>query len=588
VILVRGGRGNDMRLTGSEIFMKCLEAEGVPTVFGHPGGAILHGYDVLRDYPVRHILVRHEQVAIHAVEGYYKASGKTGTAIVTSGPGATNTITGLTDALMDSMAIVVFTGQVPTAVMGCDAFQEADVVGTTRTCTKHNFLALKTEELPRIVKEAYYIARSGRPGPVLVDLPKDIIMGRAEFKGYPEEVSIRGYNPSVNGHLGQIRKAAELIASAKRPVIYGGGGIIHADASAELTELVNITQIPTTLTLMGLGALDTSHPLWLGMLGMHGTYTANMGMVHTDLMIAIGARFDDRVTGKLSEFGKNAKIIHVDIDPTSIRKNVHVDVPIVGDVKRVLAQLNAELKKIQRDWRADLEEWYGQIAEWQRTHPLTYQQAPDGAIKPQHAIEQIYTLTEEHDPIVSTGVGQHQMWAAQYYRSHNPRRWITSGGLGTMGFGFPAALGAQAAFPDKLVIDIDGDGSFQMTMQDLITCVQYNLPVKIFIMNNRYLGMVRQWQELFYGRRYSQVDLESQPDFVKLAEAFGAVGLRAEGPGDVKPIIEKAISTPGPVLVDVVCEREENCFPMIPAGSAIRDIIDAGEPIPDKLFQGWR
>jgi acetolactate synthase-1/2/3 large subunit len=588
VILVRGGRGNDMRLTGSEIFMKCLEAEGVPTVFGHPGGAILHGYDVLRDYPVRHILVRHEQVAIHAVEGYYKASGKTGTAIVTSGPGATNTITGLTDALMDSMAIVVFTGQVPTAVMGCDAFQEADVVGTTRTCTKHNFLALKTEELPRIVKEAYYIARSGRPGPVLVDLPKDIIMGRAEFKGYPEEVSIRGYNPSVNGHLGQIRKAAELIASAKRPLIYGGGGIIHADASAELTELVNITQIPTTLTLMGLGALDTSHPLWLGMLGMHGTYTANMGMVHTDLMIAIGARFDDRVTGKLSEFGKNAKIIHVDIDPTSIRKNVHVDVPIVGDVKRVLAQLNAELKKIQRDWRADLEEWYGQIAEWQRTHPLTYQQAPDGAIKPQHAIEQIYTLTEEHDPIVSTGVGQHQMWAAQYYRSHNPRRWITSGGLGTMGFGFPAALGAQAAFPDKLVIDIDGDGSFQMTMQDLITCVQYNLPVKIFIMNNRYLGMVRQWQELFYGRRYSQVDLESQPDFVKLAEAFGAVGLRAEGPGDVKPIIEKAISTPGPVLVDVVCEREENCFPMIPAGSAIRDIIDAGEPIPDKLFQGWR
>jgi acetolactate synthase I/II/III large subunit len=587
-ILVRGGRGNDMRLTGSEIFMKCLEAEGVPTVFGHPGGAILHGYDVLRDYPLRHILVRHEQVAIHAVEGYYKASGKTGTAIVTSGPGATNTITGLTDALMDSMAIVVFTGQVPTAVMGCDAFQEADVVGTTRTCTKHNFLALKTEELPRIVKEAYYIARSGRPGPVLVDLPKDIIMGRAEFKGYPEEVSIRGYNPSVNGHLGQIRKAAELIASAKRPLIYGGGGIIHADASAELTELVNITQIPTTLTLMGLGALDTSHPLWLGMLGMHGTYAANMGMVHTDLMIAIGARFDDRVTGKLSEFGKNAKIIHVDIDPTSIRKNVHVDVPIVGDVKRVLAQLNAELKKIQRDWRADLEEWYGQIAEWQRTHPLTYQQAPDGAIKPQHAIEQIYTLTEEHDPIVSTGVGQHQMWAAQYYRSHNPRRWITSGGLGTMGFGFPAALGAQAAFPDKLVIDIDGDGSFQMTMQDLITCVQYNLPVKIFIMNNRYLGMVRQWQELFYGKRYSQVDLEWQPDFVKLAEAFGAVGLRAEGPGDVKPIIEKAISTPGPVLVDVVCEREENCFPMIPAGSAIRDIIDAGEPIPDKLFQGWR
>jgi acetolactate synthase-1/2/3 large subunit len=489
---------------------------------------------------------------------------------------------------MDSMAIVVFTGQVPTAVMGCDAFQEADVVGTTRTCTKHNFLALKTEELPRIVKEAYYIARSGRPGPVLVDLPKDIIMGRAEFKGYPEDVYIRGYNPSVNGHPGQIRKAAELIASAKRPVIYGGGGIIHADASPELTELADITQIPTTLTLMGLGGLDTSHPLWLGMLGMHGTYAANMCMIHTDLMIAVGSRFDDRVTGKLSEFAKNCKIIHIDIDPTSIRKNVHVDVPIVGDVKRVLAQLNAELRKITRDWRKDLEEWYGQIAEWQRDHPLRYQQNPEGAIKPQFAIEQLFKATEEHDPIFSTGVGQHQMWAAQYYRGHHPRRWITSGGLGTMGFGFPAALGAQAAFPDKLVIDIDGDGSFQMTMQDLITCAQYNLPVKIFIMNNRYLGMVRQWQELFYGRRYSQVDLEVHPDFVKLAEACGCVGLRAERPGDVKPIIEKAISTPGAVVVDVVCEREENCFPMIPAGAALKEIIDVGEPVPDKLFQGWR
>jgi acetolactate synthase-1/2/3 large subunit len=580
--------GDAMRLTGSEIFMKCLQAEGVHTVFGHPGGAILHGYDVMLDYPIRHILCRHEQVAVHAAEGFYKASGVTGTSVVTSGPGATNTVTGLTDALMDSMAIVVFTGQVPTAVMGCDAFQEADVVGTTRTCTKHNFLALKTEEIPRIVKEAYYIARSGRPGPVLVDLPKDIIMGRADFKGYPDQVSIRGYNPSVNGHPGQIKKAAELIAGAKRPVIYGGGGIIHADASAEFTELTNITQIPTTLTLMGLGALDTSHPLWLGMLGMHGTYAANQCMIHTDLMIAIGPRFDDRVTGKLSEFAKNCKIIHVDIDPTSIRKNVHVDVPIVGDVKRVLVQLNAELKKIRRDWRKDLEEWYGQIAEWQRSHPLTYQQAPDGAIKPQFAIEQIFKGTEEHEPIISTGVGQHQMWAAQYYRGHKPRRWITSGGLGTMGFGFPAALGAQAAFPDKLVIDIDGDGSFQMTMQDLITCVQYNLPVKIFIINNRYLGMVRQWQELFYGKRYSQVDLSVHPDFVKLAEAFGAVGLRAERPSDMKPIIEKAVSTPGPVVVDVLCEREENCFPMIPAGAAIKDIIDVGEPVPEKLFQGWR
>jgi acetolactate synthase-1/2/3 large subunit len=483
---------------------------------------------------------------------------------------------------------VVFTGQVPTAVMGCDAFQEADVVGTTRTCTKHNFLASKTEDLPRIIKEAYYIARSGRPGPVLVDLPKDVIMGRAEFAGYPSAVSIRSYNPSVNGHPGQIRKAAELIVAARRPVIYGGGGIIHADASPELTQLVNLTQTPTTLTLMGLGALDTSHPLWLGMLGMHGTYAANMVMAHADLMIAIGARFDDRVTGKLSEFAKNCKIIHIDIDPTSIRKNVHVDVPIVGDVKRVLTQLNAEVAKITRDWRADLEEWYGQIAEWQTRHPLRYHQTTDGAIMPQFAIDEIYKATETHDPIVSTGVGQHQMWAAQYYRARNPRNWLTSGGLGTMGFGFPAALGAQAAFPDRLVVDIDGDGSFQMTMQDLSTCVQYNLPVKIFIVNNRYLGMVRQWQELFYGGKYSQVDLEVQPDFVKLALAFGAVGLRAERPSDVRPVIEKAIATPGPVVVDIVTAREENCYPIIPAGCALREIIDEGEPVPEKLFQGWR
>ncbi|MFQ5882676.1 MAG: biosynthetic-type acetolactate synthase large subunit [Candidatus Methylomirabilales bacterium] len=576
-----------MKLTGSEILMKSLVEEGATTIFGHPGGAILHGYDVLIDYPIKHILCRHEQVATHAAEGYYKATGKAGTVMVTSGPGATNCVTAITDALMDSMAIVVLSGQVPTAVMGCDAFQEADVVGTTRACTKHNFLALRTEDIPRIIREAYYIARSGRPGPVLVDLPKDVIMGRGEFQGYPKDVSIRGYNPQLYGHPGQIKKVCELIAQAKRPVIYGGGGIIHSDAYDEFRELVDMTQIPTTLTLMGLGALPTDHPLWLGMLGMHGTYWANMCMVHCDLMIAIGSRFDDRVTGKLSEFGKQCKIIHVDIDPTSIRKNVKVDVPVVGDVKCVLRELNKELRKVERNWAKEFEEWYAQIEAWRKGHPLRYEQK-EGVIKPQYAIDMILRLTEECDPIVSTGVGQHQMWAAQVYRGRRPRHWLTSGGLGTMGYGFPAALGAQAAFPNGLVINIDGDGSFQMTMQDLCTLAHYGLPVKTFVINNKYLGMVRQWQQLFYAHRYAHVDLAHQPDFVKLAEAYGVAGIRIERPEEVKAGIEKAINTPGPVVVDVVVEREENCFPMIPAGAALKDIIDIGEPVPEKLFQGWR
>ncbi len=575
------------KMTGSEILMKSLVEEGVTTIFGHPGGAILHAYDVLIDYPIKHVLCRHEQVATHAAEGYYKTTGKPGTVMVTSGPGATNCVTAITDALMDSMAIVVLTGQVPTAVMGCDAFQEADVVGTTRACTKHNFLAQRAEDIPRIIKEAYYIARSGRPGPVHVDLPKDALMGHGTFQGYPKDVSIRGYNPQLYGHPSQIKKAVELIAQAKRPVIYGGGGIIHSDASEELHEMIDITQIPTTLTLMGLGALPTNHPLWLGMLGMHGTYWANMCMVHCDLMIAIGSRFDDRITGKLSEFGKQCKIIHVDIDPTSIRKNVNVDVPVVGDVKCVLRELNKKLRDVRRNWAKDFEEWYAEIEACKIQHPLRYEQR-EGVIKPQYAIDMILRLTEEYDPIVSTGVGQHQMWAAQVYRGRMPRRWLTSGGLGTMGYGFPAALGAQAAFPDSLVVNIDGDGSFQMTMQDLCTLLEYELPVKTFIINNKYLGMVRQWQQLFYGQRYSQVNIDHQPDFVKLAEAFGITGIRIERPEEVKAGIEKAISTPGPVVVDVVVDREENCFPMIPAGAAIKDIIDVGEPIPDKLFQGWR
>jgi len=550
-----------LKVTGSALLMKALVDEGVTTIFGHPSGIFFSPSESPSEHPFRYILCRHEQVAAHAAEGYYKATGRTGTVMVTAGPGATNCVTAITDALVDSMAIVVLSGQMPAGVMGGDVAQEADVVGTTRACTKYNFLVLKAEEIPRIIKEAYYIARSGRPGPVLVDLPSDVMTERAELRAYPESVAIRGYNPQVTGHPGQLKKAADLLAKAKRPVIYGGGGIIHADASEAFHDLVEITQVPTTLSLMGLGAIATDHLRWLGMLGTYGTYAANMCIVHCDVMIAIGSRFDARVTGTLSGFGKQCRIIHVNIDPTSIQRNVRVDVPIVGDVKCVLRDLNTELRKVKRHWEKDFEEWYAEIEGWKKRHPLRYEQR-EGVIKPQYAIDMILRLTEEYDPIISTGVGQHQMWTAQVYRGRHPRRWLTSGGLGTMGYGFPAALGAQAAFPDRLVLNIDGDGSFQMTMQDLCTLVEYGLPVKTFIINNKHLGMLRQWQQQY--PTFPQVDVAHQPDFVKLGEACGVTGIRIERPEEVKAGIEKAINTPGPVVVDMLVARDESCLPVMP------------------------
>jgi acetolactate synthase-1/2/3 large subunit len=574
-----------LKITGTEILLKSLLEEGVETIFGHPGAVMLRGTDPADNHPIKRILCRHEQVATHAAEGYYKATGRTGTVMVSSGSGVTNCVTALTDALVDSMAIVVLTGQFP-AVMGWDAAQEADTVGTARGCTKHSFMVVTPEEIPRIIKEAYFIARSGRPGPVLVDLPQAVMTGSAAYKGHPKTVAIRGYNPQLAGHPGQIRRAAELIAQARHPVIYGGGGIIHADASEELRELVEITQIPTTLTLMGLGALPTSHPLWLGMLGMHGLYWANRCLIDADLIVAIGSRFDDRVMGKACELGRQCKIIHVDIDPTSIQKYVEVDVPIVGDVRWVLRELNKELRKVRRDWAKNFEEWHGQIEVWKKQHPLRYEQR-QGVIKPQYAIDMILRLTEEYDPIIATGVGQHQVWAAQFYRGRMPRRWLTSGGLGTMGYGFPAALGAQAAFPNSLVLNIDGDGGIQASLSELSTLIDYKLPVKTFVINNRCFGMVRQWHEHASAHQPVPTDPMHQPDFVKLAEAYGVVGIRIERPEEVKAGIEKAISTPGPVVVDVVVEREENCLPTIPAGAAITDIVRTPTPIPDKSSQAW-
>jgi acetolactate synthase-1/2/3 large subunit len=562
-----------MKLTGSKILLECLQREGVETVFGYPGGTVINIYDDLMDSPIKHILTRHEQAAVHAADGYARATGKVGVAIATSGPGATNTITGIATAYMDSIPLVVITGQVPTPLIGNDAFQEADIIGITRPITKHNYLVKDVKDLASIVKKAFYIARTGRPGPVLIDLPKDVQQATTKFE-YPENVELRGYKPTYSGNVRMVEKAATMILAARKPVIYVGGGASLTDAHGELRQLAETIQAPVTTTLMGMASFPKRHPLSLGMLGMHGTYYANLAVTNSDLLIALGARFDDRVTGKIATFAPHAKIIHVDIDPTSIKKNVRVDLPIVGDLRDVLTKLLKEL-----DGRADeiakiterVKPWHEEIAAWRRDQPMSYTPSKT-VIKPQFVIEKLRELSAD-DAIVTTEVGQHQMWAAQFFDFFQPRTFLSSGGLGTMGFGLPAALGAQAAFPKRQVIDISGDGSFQMNSQELATLVQYRLPVKIVILNNNFLGMVRQWQQLFFDKRYSQTCLELPIDFVKLAEAYGATGLRAGKPEEVEEVIRKAFATKGPVIMEFKIAREENVLPMVPAGASLNEMV---------------
>lgn len=562
-----------MELTGAQALLKCLEKEGVKTVFGFPGGAVIDIYDELPNFPIEHILVRHEQGAIHAADGYARATGEVGVCLVTSGPGATNAVTGIATAYMDSIPVVIFTGQVPTPLIGNDAFQEVDIVGITRPCTKHNYLVKDVKDLARVVKQAFYLARTGRPGPVLVDLPKDVLQAKCEFE-YPRNVRLRSYNPNLKPHVGQTRKVVKLLQDAKRPLIYSGGGVISARAHRELTWLARRLNVPVTSTLMGLGAFPGDDDLWLGMLGMHGTYAANMAVNNCDLLLAIGARFDDRVTGKVNTFAPKATIVHVDIDPTSIQKNVAVHVPLVADCKSALAALKEEVEPTLdvQAWKTKHGDWVNQVRTWASEHPLTYGVSETGAIKPQYVVEKIYEITKG-DAIIATEVGQNQMWAAQFYRFKSPNTFLSSGGLGTMGYGFPAAMGAQKAFPDKLVIDIAGDGSIQMCIQEMATVVCNNLPVKIVILNNGYLGMVRQWQELFYGKNYCATCMDAQPDFVKLAEAYGAEGYRITEQKDVESVLRTAFASPKPVIVDVRVEREENVYPMVPAGASLAEML---------------
>lgn len=562
-----------MELTGAQIFLECLKKEGVDVVFGFPGGAVIDIYDELPNYPFKHILVRHEQGAIHAADGYARATGDVGVCLVTSGPGATNTVTGIATAYMDSIPVVIFTGQVPTPLIGNDAFQEVDIVGITRPCTKHNYLVKDIKELAYTVRQAFYLARTGRPGPVLVDLPKDIMQQKYEFE-WPEDVSLRSYNPNLKPHARQIKKVAKLIEGAERPLIYAGGGVISSGAEDELTWLAKSLNIPVTATLMGLGAFPGDDPFWLGMLGMHGTYAANMAINNADLVLAIGARFDDRVTGKVSTFAPKATLVHIDIDPTSIQKNVAVHVPLVADCKSALSALKSEMEPNldSVDWEVSHAVWVRQVQEWSETHPLRYNKSETEFIKPQRVVEKVYEISNG-EAIVATEVGQNQMWAAQFYKFKRSKSFLSSGGLGTMGFGFPAAIGAQMAFPDKLVVNIAGDGSIQMNIQEMMTAVCNNLPVKIVILNNGYLGMVRQWQELFYNRNYCETCMDAQPDFVKLAEAYGAAGYRITEEKDLEPVLKEAFSNGKPTIIDVRVDPEENVYPMVPAGASLTDML---------------
>lgn len=563
-----------MELTGAEITVRCLADEGVEYIFGYPGGAVLHLYDELfKQDRVKHILVRHEQAAVHAADGYARTCHKPGVCLVTSGPGVTNAVTGIATAYMDSIPLVVVTGQVPTHAIGQDAFQEVDTVGITRPCVKHNFLVKDVKDLAATMKKAFYIATSGRPGPVLVDIPKDVTTARCEYV-YPDKVELRSYNPVVKGHSGQIKKALGLLLEAKRPMIYTGGGIVLGDASADLTQLVRALGYPCTNTLMGLGGYPATDPLFMGMLGMHGTYEANMAMQHCDVLLAVGARFDDRVIGNPKHFfQEDRKIIHVDVDPSSISKRVKVDVPIVGDVKEVLGEMNRQLAAgSQKPDAAALKAWWTQIELWKARDCLKYDRT-SAIIKPQMVVEKLYEITKG-DAFVTSDVGQHQMWAAQFYKFDKPRRWVNSGGLGTMGFGLPAAMGVHLAHPDSQVVCITGEASIQMCIQELSTCKQYRMPIKIVNLNNRYMGMVRQWQEFFHGNRYAESYMDALPDFVKLAESYGHVGMRIEKPADIEPALKEAFARKDQlVFMDFVTDQTENVFPMVPGGKGLSEMI---------------